>query len=258
MPDDYVYDQGFAEECSRLAGMEGLWDPGTQALLDELGIAPGWRCLELGAGGGSMVSWMADRVGPSGRVVAADIDTRFVDELASDVVEVRRLDVRADSLPDSEFDLVHARLLLEHLPDRTQILPRMAAALRPGGVMVVEDYDWTGFGFLGADVDFAPVTAAVLGFMADAGFDQTYGRRVTGDLESCGLVDVHGEGRARIIDPDHPGAAFFRLSFVSLKDAVVGAGRLTQEAADEAEGWLSLPGVRVLTPLMVAAVGRRG
>jgi hypothetical protein len=40
-----------------------------------------------------------------------------------------------------------ARLLLEHLPDRAAILPRMAAALRPGGVLVVEDHDWTGFGF---------------------------------------------------------------------------------------------------------------
>ena len=58
---DYVYDQSFADERARLAGIESLWDPGTQALLDELGIARGWRCLEVGAGGGSMVEWMVGR-----------------------------------------------------------------------------------------------------------------------------------------------------------------------------------------------------
>ncbi|OOK82672.1 putative methyltransferase domain protein [Mycobacterium kansasii] len=40
MPRDYVYDQGFSQERTRLAGIESLWDPGTQALLDDLGIGP--------------------------------------------------------------------------------------------------------------------------------------------------------------------------------------------------------------------------
>jgi hypothetical protein len=101
------------------------------------------------------------------------------------------------------------------------------------------------------------VTATVLGFMADAGCDQAYGRRATGDLEACGLVEVRGEARACVIDREHPGAAFFRLSFASLKDTLVDAGRLTRDLADEAEGWMSRPGVRVLTPLKVAAIGRR-
>ena len=61
MTRDYVMDPHFAEERKRLSGMESLWDPGSQALLGELGIGSGWRCLEVGAGGGSMVQWMADQ-----------------------------------------------------------------------------------------------------------------------------------------------------------------------------------------------------
>lgn len=143
MPGDYVYDQGFAQERTRLAGIESLWDPGTHALLDDLGIGPGWRCLEVGAGGGSLLQWMSGR---GATVVAVDIDTRFIESLASDTIDVRRLDIRSDELPRGEFDLVHSRLVLEHLPDRRQIIGRLAATLRPGGWMVIEDYDWTAFG----------------------------------------------------------------------------------------------------------------
>lgn len=142
MPRDYVYDQGFSEERTRLAGIESLWDPGSQAVLDALGIAAGWRCLEVGAGGGSLVQWMAGR---GATVTAIDIDTRFLEQLAGDTVEVRRMDIRTDELPQREFDLVHARLVLEHLTERRRILDRLAAALRPSGWLVIEDYDWTGF-----------------------------------------------------------------------------------------------------------------
>jgi 2-polyprenyl-3-methyl-5-hydroxy-6-metoxy-1,4-benzoquinol methylase len=110
--------------------MESLWDPGTQALLDELGIGDGWKCLEVGAGGGSLVEWMAAR---GATVTAVDIDTRFVEALASDSIEVRHMDIRTDELPSSEFDLVHARLVLEHLSDREQVLRRLEGTLRPGG-----------------------------------------------------------------------------------------------------------------------------
>ncbi|MGH3554477.1 MAG: hypothetical protein ACRDT5_18190 [Mycobacterium sp.] len=47
MPHDYVYDQGFSEERARPAGIESLWDPGSQVALDSLGIAGGWPAWRL-------------------------------------------------------------------------------------------------------------------------------------------------------------------------------------------------------------------
>lgn len=113
MPRDYAYDPSFADERSRLAGMESLWDPGTQALLAELGLGndeKAWRCLEVGPGGGSLLRWMADR---GASVLAVDIDTRFIESLATDRIEIRQLDIRTDELPQGEFDLIHSRLVLE-------------------------------------------------------------------------------------------------------------------------------------------------
>ena len=130
MTPDYTFDQGFAQERERLSAMESLWDPGSEALLAELGVGPGWRCLEVGAAGGSLVQWLADR---GAHVTAIDIDTRFIEQFASDAIEVRRLDLRTDEMPRALFDLVHARLVLEHLTDRRQILQRLADTLRPGG-----------------------------------------------------------------------------------------------------------------------------
>lgn len=253
MTRDYVYDPGFAEERARLSAMESLWDPGSRALLDELGIGDGWRCLEVGAGGGSMMKWMAER---GASVLAVDIDTRFVDELATTGIEIRCVDIRTDELPRAEFDLVHARLLLEHLSDRRQILERLAATLRPGGWMVIEDYDWTSFGFEGTDPRLDRVAEAILGFMQNAGFEPRYGRLVVGDIEAAGLTDVRGEGRARMISSSDPGFDFFRLSFESMRGAVVEAGMISADDADAAAARFG-ENMRILTPVMMAGIGRR-
>lgn len=253
MTRDYVLDQGFAKERERLSGMEALWDPGTQALLAELGIGAGWTCMEVGAGGGSLVQWMADR---GADVTAVDIDTRYVDHLASDAITVRRVDIREDELPQSEFDLVHSRLVLEHLSDRKQILERLVATLRPGGWIVIEDYDWSSYGFEGENPGFGDSAEVVLGYMAKAGFDRDYGRRVVADLAAAGLTDVRGEGRVRVIDSTSPGFDFFRLTFESLRGAVVQAGLMSDEEADAAAARFN-GDVRMFTPMMMAGIGRR-
>lgn len=253
MTRDYVLDQGFGEERARLSGMEALWDPGSRALLDDLGIGPGWKCLEVGAGGGALVEWMAAR---GAHVTAIDIDTRYIEHLASDSITVRRIDIREDELPQSEFDLVHSRLVLEHLADRRQILDRLVATLRSGGWMVMEDYDWSCFGFDGDTPGFSDTAEVILGFMEKAGFDRNYGRRVVSDVEAAGLTDVRGEGRARLIDSSSPGFDFFRLTFESLRGAIVEAGMLSAEEADAAASRFR-EDVRLFTPMMMAGIGRR-
>jgi hypothetical protein len=93
---------GFEEEKpERLAGIEATWDPGTWALLESIGVGPGWRCLEAGAGGGSIAAWMAERVGPDGSVLATDIDTTHLEPLGGGVLEVRRHTCDATICPSS-------------------------------------------------------------------------------------------------------------------------------------------------------------
>jgi trans-aconitate methyltransferase len=118
-------------------------DPLSVAQLDAIAVGEGWRCLDVGAGAGSVTLMLAKRVGSTGSVLAVDLDTSLLEPLASDRVEVRRSDFINEALPQDAFDLVHARLVLMFLPSRLDALTRLAAAARPGG-WVATMPDFTG------------------------------------------------------------------------------------------------------------------
>jgi SAM-dependent methyltransferase len=252
----YVYDPAWEQERERLAGIEALWDPGTLVLLSRY-VQPGARVLEAGAGGGSVVSWLASQVGNEGRVLAIDLDTRFVEPLASDVVQVRQDNLVTADLPAGEFDVVHSRMVLEHIPERADVVHRLVAAFRPGGTLVLEDYDWTSFGFEATDGAPARAASAILALMAAAGFDSEYGRRLVGALTDVGLNDVVGEGRSLVIDGRHPGFSFFSLSFQQLAPAAIDAGLMSLDDAEIVGARLQAGVERIITPTLVAAIGRR-
>lgn len=93
------------------------------------------------AGSASVPLGLAERVGPTGAVVATDIDVSWTRDIGSGVIEVLRHDMAADPPPPGGFDLVHARLVLVHVTDRAEALRRMVRALRPGGRLLLEDAD---------------------------------------------------------------------------------------------------------------------
>src|SRR3954447_22518034 len=128
-------------ELQRLRLVEGWADQTTTESLRKTGVRRGWRCLEVGAGAGSIARWMSDAVAPAGAVVAADLNPRFLDDMP-DNVEVRRHDLMSDDLEVGAFDVAHSRLLLMHLPDPTAALKKIVAAVKPGGWLVTEEADW--------------------------------------------------------------------------------------------------------------------
>jgi ubiquinone/menaquinone biosynthesis C-methylase UbiE len=106
----YVLDNAGKETSTRFDALSATFDPGTFRHLQDRGVGPGWHCLEVGGGSGSVATWLANRVGTSGRVIVTDIDTRFLDSLKVPNLEVRRHNIATDPLPEASFDLVHARL----------------------------------------------------------------------------------------------------------------------------------------------------
>jgi 2-polyprenyl-3-methyl-5-hydroxy-6-metoxy-1,4-benzoquinol methylase len=93
----YLFDPSWSDERRRLALIERVYDPVTTSRLEQLGVGAGWRCVDVGAGGGSVARWLRDQVGPEGSVVAVDLDTRFFENEAG--IESRRLDILADEPP---------------------------------------------------------------------------------------------------------------------------------------------------------------
>ena len=244
------------DKPERLAGIEATWDPGTIFRLEAVGIAPGWRCLEAGAGGGSIAVWLATRVGPTGHVIATDVETALLEPLVGDNLEVLNHDLLTDELPDRAFDLVHARLLLEWLGDG-DALQRLVAAIAPGGWLLVEDFDWA----LGGPADdAAPLRKAyeaILGLLESVGYQRHYGRSLLTRLKQAGLTEVGNDARAYVLDGGSPGTAFERFSFHAQRDRLIASQALSETEVDEAMRELSDPARHIMTPAMFAAWGRR-
>lgn len=97
--DEYLLDNQQTEAGQRFEAFATLFDPTTLRHIERLGIGPGWRCWEVGAGGTSVVSWLAKKVGPTGKIVATDIDTSWAAAAARTPVEVRVHDVAAEEPP---------------------------------------------------------------------------------------------------------------------------------------------------------------
>jgi SAM-dependent methyltransferase len=250
-------------ERERLAYLAATLDPGTQRRLRALGIARGWRCLEIGAAEGSMTRWMADQVGEPGRVVAGDIDLRFLAELKLPNVEVRELDIRQAPLEESAFDLAYCRTLLLHLPDPNAALARLVRSLRPGGWLLAEDSDMCVQ--LAADPDhpdaelFESFHRRVWAHLrAVKYFDTRFGRTLPPRLRAQGLEELGFEASASFQSGGEPGAELQRRNFgtnlgpMLVERAIVGRDELDRVLAlyaDASFGYLS--------GLNVAAWGRR-
>ncbi len=137
----YTLDNAWEKAHQRLRLLEELADPWTIPRLAALGVGAGWRCLELGAGGGSITRWLCDQVGPTGVVSAVDLEPRFLEGDPRPNLEIHRHDIVADGVPGDGYDLIHARALLMHLPARDELIGELVGRLRPGGVILLEEAD---------------------------------------------------------------------------------------------------------------------
>jgi ubiquinone/menaquinone biosynthesis C-methylase UbiE len=151
-PDEryFAADADHETEGERLRLFEHLLDPLTLRRLGRLGIGPGWRCLLVAAGRGSIAGRLADLVGPKGQVVATDRSVRFLQEAKLRGVEIREHDILHDPLETGHFDLVHCRCLLMHVSHPDRVLERMIAALKRGGWLLIEEPDDTAAGLVNA------------------------------------------------------------------------------------------------------------
>ncbi len=256
----YLLENRASAAGDRFGALSALFDPVTARHADAIGIAPGWRCWEAGAGGLAVPALLASRVGPTGSVLATDIDVRWMADPPPGV-EVRTHDVARDEPPRHGFDLVHARLVLTHVPARDDALRRMAAALRPGGWLLVEDFD----------VDLQPlacldprdpehhlagrVRAGFVELLAQRGVDMRFGRTLPRSLRAMGLTDVAADAFFPVASP--AASALERANVEQVRDGLIGQGHATAEEIGAYLGAVAAGRVDVATPPLVSAWGRR-
>jgi SAM-dependent methyltransferase len=250
----YVFDNAAPQAPARLRALAEVFDPGTIRQLDARGIAEGWRCLEVGGGLGTMTTWLSARVGPHGSVLTTDIDTRHLDSLRLANVEIRRHDVVEDPLPTERFDLAYTRLVLEHVGDPARAIANMAQAVKPGGWVVIEDFEVTP---IGPDAELPKTFLAMRQVIASVGVDQRFGRSMSRRLRSGGLEGVAAEGRVLLWSGSNAGTTLMRLNAEQLRDRILATGLVTEDQYAEDLKRIEDEEFELQAPTMWTAWGRR-
>ncbi len=244
-----------------LVGLEAAFDAVSRRHLAATGLGRGWDCWEVGAGRGSMARWMADRVAPTGSVLATDID---VGGMAAEVrpnLRVAQHDLVDDPPPAGEFRCIHARLVLGHLPERQDLLARLAAAVVPGGWLVIEDLELT----LPpcprmASPDQRLVHKVRSGFvelLCELRGDSGWAAGLPSRLRGLGLVDVRATTHVADVGGGSVASSVERANLAQVRDNLVAFGAAGAEEVDRCLELLGDPRFRFTMPLMVSARGRR-
>jgi SAM-dependent methyltransferase len=256
---EYLLTNAHDETVSRFDALAEAFDASTIEHLSRVGVAPGWRCLELGAGGGSIASWLATQVGPDGRVLATDIDISRVQPDARPQLEVRRHDLVSEELPLGPWELIHERLVLQHVPAREQVLDRIVAALAPGGWVVLEDFDTAEVRTTdrdGPDHDLiARVALAFNRLLAARGGVSSFAANARRELMNRGLVDIGSSGHVSIASGGTGFARAVAANTAQVRDQLEADG-LTPAELDDFLEIVDDPATLIGSPVLISTWGR--
>jgi ubiquinone/menaquinone biosynthesis C-methylase UbiE len=246
-------------EIQRLVALEAMADPATISVLDHIGVPPNAQCLEVGGGAGSIARHLADRV-PAGHVIATDIEpTRLERKSRRANLRVFRHDVATDFFPDASFDLIHARFVLAHLPDRQSVLARMAGWLKPGGVLIIEGFRWVDV--VGLDPAYTAAMAAYNTLSSiTIGTDTSWSGRVPESFADQGLerIETRTHDQTRTVCGGNTTATLWRLTLAEAHDQSVAAGLATDEQFVQALRALNDPSFVGTAPVVFSTWGFRG
>lgn len=253
---EYLFDQAWARERHRLDALGRMYDAGTIERLARTGVCEGWSCLEVGAGSGTVARWMAEQVGPSGRVLATDIDPRFLQLLGSGI-QARQHDISRDALESSSFDLIHARAVLQHVPGRDVALDAMVAALRPGGWLVLEDIAMPHPVSYPPLPTWAKALAAMEAGLRGAGADPYFGLRLPSAIRDRGLAEISSDARVPLMFTGTESAEFVTLSIEQVAERLIESNLLASDEVEIVLGALRSPGHVMPAATMITVSARR-
>ena len=233
-----VLSSGSSGERDRLLAMAEVADRTTTRLLEDLGLRPDWNCLEVGAGAGTVATWLAGQL-TTGAVLATDVDTRWL--RASANLRVARHDIVTDPVAESAYDLVHPRFVLEHLPERDEVLAKLCRSLRPGGLLVIES-------IAAFPIDSSPTPAfreamhAVGSTLAATiGTDSTWPRTFPAPLLRHGLTEVSASVHVPVTGGRNASARCWSHTLRRLRQQIADQQPGALSAVDEALRLLDLP-----------------
>ncbi len=257
-------------EYERLRAQARIWARSTAGLLDLVGLGRGSSCLDAGCGPGEVMRLMADRVGPTGTVVGLDSDVSVIASANAALraegrtqCRVGAADLAGDGVvPGAPYDLVFARLLLFHVPDRVGLVRRLWSAVAPGGHLVVQDYDLNSVGSEPALDSVNEVGGILMNAFRSLGCDVRAGARLPRLFAEAGVGEPDGTDVAGRIEPVRTGYVLLEQTLRSVLPAAIAHGVTDASRADAALAALRRDAVRfgshtMMWPLMIGGWKRK-
>ena len=266
-PSEYLLGNSLGER-ERLLRQGELFNAQARQLLDRIAVQPGWRALEVGCGPLGILDQLAERVGPSGSVVGLDNDPQMRDwaRLSISERELRNVeivpgDADGTGLPRDSFDFAHARLVLLNVANCGDVADEMAALVRPGGIVALQDLDWVSWICEPAHPAWDRLVSVTAQVREAHGLDVYIGRRMPALLRSAGLTNVGVQAFSPVWQPGDL-FQYLLINFAELhREKIVAAGLLSdQEMTDLGESLrthLDHPETIVVHPLLFQAWGQK-
>lgn len=243
-------------ERERLILLGEVFDPLTTRNIAALGLRPDMRCLEVGAGSGSVARWLADQV-PHGEVVATDLNVSMLE--ADPRPNLRPLvhDVTSDPFPAQSFDLIHSRFVLSHLRDREAVIERMTNWLRPGGVLVIGSFSWFPVDSSPNDEYRHAMQRWADLILATIGTDSRWSRNYPANLARFGLRELGASSVTEHLQGGTELADFWRLTLEMSRERLIADGYLTEAEFKRCADRLLDPAFWDLAPAFAQTWARR-
>ncbi|MCM3299430.1 methyltransferase domain-containing protein [Streptomyces pseudogriseolus] len=243
-------------ESERIDAAALVHDPVTTGRLRQLGVGPGMRCLEVGAGTGTVARWLLEEAGVE-EVVALDRDTRALAAWELPGLRVLTADITDEDLDPGRFDLVHARFVLMHLPGRRGLVHRLAGLLRPGGVLVLGDAVELPDTLDRSSAYRRTMDAMWAALWATIGTDLTEVPAYPRYLREEGLRDIAAEVVCPPLLPGAPAALFWSDTWQRMRPELEATGLVDARVIDEALAYLESPRLAEVGPGLAMVWGRR-
>lgn len=253
-------------EAARLRAQSRLWDPTAAALFDRLGVRPGWKVLEIGPGQGSLHLELRRRLGgPADAVERSPVFAARLRQLCRrDGLGTGQLwesELAATPLPRAHYDLIFARWVFLFLPDPEAHLRQLAAALKPGGLLAIQDYHRETMALIPRPAEWPDFAAADRAFFASQGGDASIGGRLPELYRRVGLTVVETVPTIKIGRPGSPVWRWMSAYFLGVMDRYATLEPFDKtQAARLRKQWLAAArdkNALLIAPTVLDVVGRK-
>ncbi|MFQ5913096.1 MAG: class I SAM-dependent methyltransferase [Nitrospinota bacterium] len=245
-----------------------MWSRPTKEALDQLKIGKGWRCLELGCGAGVALEQIARRVGPSGEVLGVDMNPRVIEKTGealhrSGVHNAGLMvhDVESLGLESGSFDLVYARIFLYHMRNAEAIFQKMVGWVRPGGLVLVQDYDCSVLRHIPPLPCFDRYEDWFRRAVSLCGAHYTIGRDLVKMFTDAGVEGIEARGDVHVSVSGDPYYDIPAEILNNMRSVVLGQGICQEKEFDHTVAELraasETAGHCLLQPLLISVWGRR-